>query len=46
MSFLQILNESWNKKEKIRNYLAQLMQKEEYDETALINKAAAEKEAL
>jgi hypothetical protein len=44
-SFLQILNESLKKKEKIRDYLAQIMQRKEEDENALIKKAAAEKGA-
>jgi hypothetical protein len=35
-----------NKKEKVRGYLAQLMQRKEDDENALIKKANAEKEAM
>lgn len=45
-SFLQILNESLNKKEKIRDYLAQLKQRKGDEENALRKKATAEKEAM
>ncbi|XP_021916362.1 coiled-coil domain-containing protein 173-like isoform X2 [Zootermopsis nevadensis] len=42
----EILNESLNKKEKIRDYLAQLKQRKGDEENALRKKATAEKEAI
>jgi hypothetical protein len=44
--FLQLINESLRRREGVRDYLAQLMQKQEDDEKASLEKAAAEKEAM
>jgi hypothetical protein len=43
---LQALNESLNRKEKIADYMAQLIEKNKEDEDALLKKAIAEKEVM